>query len=82
MVKGDKLRGRMVENRYTLKKLADSIGISSASLVRKINGMTDFTVGESAKVKELLNLSNEDYLDIFFINELEYKSRNQNDFEL
>ena len=75
MVKGDKLRGRIVENRYTLQTFADSIGISSASLIRKIKGSTDFTVGESVKVKELLNLSNEDYLDIFFISELESKSR-------
>lgn len=75
MIKENKLKGKIVENRYTIKKLADAIGMSTASLRRKMNGSTDFTVGESSKVKEILNLSNEDYLDIFFISELEYKSR-------
>ena len=63
----DKLKGKIVENRYSFKKLSEEIGICEMSLRRKINNKeSEFTITESWKVKELLHLTNNEYLNIFF----------------
>lgn len=71
----NKLNGRITENGYTKKSFAKEFGITEATLRKKIKEKdNDFTISESLKVKELLNLSNSDYLEIFFDNQLELES--------
>lgn len=63
----NKLKGKITENRYSLKSLSKEIGMCETSLIRKINNKnSEFTISESWKVKELLHLTNEEYLNIFF----------------
>ena len=70
----NKLKGKITENGYTMKTLSSKIGICETSLRRKINDKSDFTLSESLKVKEILHLSSQDYLDIFFGTKLEFNS--------
>lgn len=70
----NKLKGKITENGYTIKTLATEIGICETSLRRKINDKSEFSIEESLKVKDRLNLSNQDYLDIFFGSKLEFNS--------
>ena len=70
----NKLKGKITENGYTIKTLATEIGICETSLRRKINDKSEFSISESLIVKDRLNLSNNDYLDIFFGSKLEFNS--------
>ena len=63
----NKLKGKITENRYSIKTLSKELGMCEASLSRKINNKeSEFTISESWKIKELLHLTNEEYLNIFF----------------
>lgn len=70
----NKLKGKITENGYTIKTLASEVGLCEASLRRKINDKSDFTLSETLKVKDKLNLTSQDYLDIFFGTKLELNS--------
>lgn len=70
----NKLKGKITENGYTIKTLAFDIGICEVSLRRKINNNSEFTLSETLKVKDKLNLTGQDYLDIFFGTKLEFNS--------
>lgn len=61
-----KLRGKMVENGYTVDSLATAIGIDRATLYRKMGCLKKFTVGEAQKIREVLPLTAEEFLAIFF----------------
>ncbi len=76
MVKNiNKLKGKITEGEFTMKSLAKALGMSEATIRRKINSKDgEFSVGESWETKQLLNLSMNDYLDIFFGEELELNS--------
>ena len=61
-----KLKGKIAENNYTRKKLAETIGISETSLRRKLNDLNaEFSLEESKRLKKALKLTNEEYLEIF-----------------
>lgn len=70
----NKLKGKIAENGYTIKGLASEIGLCEASLRRKLNQKSEVTIDESIKIKDKLNLSSEDYLEIFFGTKLEFNS--------
>lgn len=62
----NKLRGKMAENEFTVSKLAKGLGKSEATVRLKINSdKYEFTLSESIKIKELLNLTDAEYLEIF-----------------
>ena len=72
----NKLKGKIAENGYTMRALSKEIGMSETTLRRKINFKNqDFTIGESKKVKEKLKLTIDEYLCIFFNEELEFNAR-------
>lgn len=48
------------------EEIAVALGINIATLYRKINGESDFSLSELQKLKKLFNLSNEDIDRIFF----------------
>ena len=70
----NKLKGKITENGYTIKRLASEVGLCEASLRRKINDKAEFTLSETLKVKEKLHLTSQEYLDIFFGSKLEFNS--------
>lgn len=60
-----KLKGLMREKGMTYKDMAHCLGISSTTFVAKINKKTTFSIDETKAIKELLNLSIQEYEDIF-----------------
>ena len=72
----DKLKGKIKENRYSRVGFAKTLGMCDTTLGRKMeDAKYDFTISESLEVKEKLNLTTTEYLEIFFGNKLESKSR-------
>lgn len=55
---------------YTLEKMACELGISRTCLWNKIHGETQFYTGEAAKIKEMLKLSKNETINIFFGNDV------------
>ena len=50
-----RLKGLMAENDMSIKKLAETVGISPKSLQRKINGRTHWSFNELTAIKMHLN---------------------------
>lgn len=50
------LKAEMVRADITIKQLAMKIGITERSLRNKINGVTEFTLSESIKIKNILSI--------------------------
>ena len=62
----NKLRGKMAENEISISKLAQVLDVSDATVRYKINSdKYEFNLRESVKIKDLLNLSDNEYLEIF-----------------
>ena len=59
-----RLIGKIAENDFTKKAFAEAIGMTEPTLRRKLRGESEFTLGESAKIKEVLNLTTAEYLEI------------------
>lgn len=70
----NKLKGKIIENGYSIKTLASEIDVCEATLRRKINGDVVVSIEESLEIKAKLNLTTEDYIDIFFGSRLEFNS--------
>lgn len=61
-----KLKGKITESGYNNGTFAKAMGMTSTTLRRKINDNDyEFTIGESKKAMQLLNLTAEEYLNIF-----------------
>lgn len=61
-----KLRGRIIEKFGSQEKFAETIGISSNSLSKKMNGKTGFSQKDIVKWSELLGIEKTEYVDYFF----------------
>lgn len=61
----NKLKGKIVENGMNIEMLAETIGIDRSSLYRKLNNAEKITIGEAAKIKTALLLSDEEAFEIF-----------------
>lgn len=48
------LRGEIFKSGYSIKKLADELGMSEKTLRNKINGITDFTWPEALAIRKLI----------------------------
>jgi len=71
MTNMDKLRGKLVENRVTVDELADRMGVTRSTVYRKMSTNGDsFTVGEANKIVEILHLTSEEAVAIFFAQEV------------
>lgn len=62
----NKLKSLAVLNDMTINELAKSVGVSKATFFRKLNGESEFSQGEIAKIAEIFNLDATDIYDIFF----------------
>lgn len=60
-----KLKGKIVERDMNVESLAVLIGIDKSSLYRKLNNAEKITIGEAARIKDALELSDTDAYDIF-----------------
>ncbi len=65
VVNVNKLRGKIVENGLNVEKVATRLGMNRSTLYRKMKD-GDFTIGEARAICEILNLSIEDAVAIFF----------------
>lgn len=67
MTNVDKLKGAIVERRFTLEKVAETIGIDKSTLYRKLsNDGEDFTIKQADDITKLLGLSASEAQAIFF----------------
>lgn len=62
----EKLKEVMAYFDETFPKLAEYLGISYQALNKKVNGQSDFKLGEIIKIKERYGLSMEEIEFIFF----------------
>jgi plasmid maintenance system antidote protein VapI len=65
-VKVNKLKGKIVEKGMNVETVAKRIGIERSSMYRKLNNFEKITIGEARKLKDVLELSNEEASAIFF----------------
>ena len=66
VAKLNKFNGKMAENDYTVSMLAEALDLAEATVRYKIkSNKYEFTLSESVKIKNLWNLTDEEYLDIF-----------------
>ncbi len=66
----NELRAEIVRKGLTIPKLAELAGMSKKTLYSKIKGFTSFKQGEISKVSEILCLSDNQILSIFFNNKV------------
>lgn len=66
MVNTDLLRSKIVEKRMNVSEVAIRMGIDKATLYRRISDAQSFTIGEAAKIAEILHLTHEEAIAIFF----------------
>ena len=62
----NKLKAKMVEKGMNVETLASKINIDRSSLYRKLNNMEKITIGEANKMKEVLEMSVSEAVEIFF----------------
>jgi len=61
----NKLKGKIVEKEMNVETLASKIGLDRSSLYRKLNDCEKLTIGEVAKIKDALEMTDEDACEIF-----------------
>ena len=64
-MKLNKLKARIIEKGMSVEMLADAIGKERSTLYRKLNNFEKITIGEAAKIKVALEMTDEDAIDIF-----------------
>lgn len=64
-MKINKLKAKLVENEMNIEKLAKRLGIDKSSLYRKFNNAEKITIGEAVKIKQILDIRDEEAVDIF-----------------
>ena len=64
-MKLNKLKAKMVEKEKEQKELVKILGLSYVSISQKFNGKIKFKAEEIAKIKDFLNLTNDEVVEIF-----------------
>lgn len=62
----NKLKGKIVEKGMNVEAVAERIGVDRSSLYRKLNNFEKITIGEARRMKDVLELSDEEANAIFF----------------
>ena len=62
----NKMKGKITENGYNMKTLSKELGMCEITLRRKINNKSEITIAESLKIKDILNLTDKEYTELFF----------------
>jgi hypothetical protein len=73
MINTLKLKAKLKEKNMTQEELATKIGINASTLNQKINNTIGetLTIEEATKMSEILDISREERMDIFFVDLLE-----------
>lgn len=61
----NKLRAKIVEREMNVEELATRIGITGPTLYRKMKIPMKITIGEAIQIKDVLELTDEEALEIF-----------------
>lgn len=61
-----KLKGKMVEKGMSTEILAAELGVTRSTVYRKLSAGKKITIGEAQKIKDALDLTNEEASEIFF----------------
>lgn len=61
------LKNRMNDYRYSVRSLAESIGITRISLSKKLNNHLPFTQDEIFKISKLLDINYDQIAHYFFV---------------
>lgn len=64
-MKGQVLKGKIVEKGMNVESVASAIGISKDTMYRKINNLDSFTIREARGIANFLQLSDDDAFYIF-----------------
>lgn len=64
------LRDKIAERRTNVSELASKIGMDKATLYRRLSDSSAFTIGEVDKIVEILNLTRDEAVSIFFSHEV------------
>ena len=66
MVNVDLLRVKIAERKTNVSEVAGRMGVDKATLYRRIADSSSFTIGEVVKIVEILKLSHDEAISIFF----------------
>lgn len=66
MLKKNLLKSKMVLHGRTQRDLAKYLGMSEVAVNKKFQGVLRFNVNDIRRLKEYLNLSNDEVVEIFF----------------
>lgn len=66
-----KLKGKMVECGISQERMAEHLGINRSTLCRKMSGGgLGFTIGDVNKIIDILELTRDEVMSIFFISKV------------
>jgi hypothetical protein len=65
------LRKKIDESGYKLRFIASKLGITYQGFLKKINNETEFKASEMQILRELLNLTDAEFEQIFFTNNVD-----------
>lgn len=78
MVNVDKLKGKMVEKGFNVERLAKRIGMTRATLYRRMeNDGEDITIAEADAICKALELTGQEASIIFFNQYVAYKRQGE-----
>lgn len=63
---GNKLKAKIIERGLNVESFASLIGMDRSSLYRKLNNSQKITIEEATRIKETLEMTNEEASAIFF----------------
>ena len=61
-----KLKARILEKGYTIKSVADLMGLTAYTLGRKISGKAPMILSEAWQLMKILEIPDEEFKDYFF----------------
>lgn len=67
MIQKNILKSKLSLKEKTQKDLAKALGLSKVSVSKKVNGLLRFSLPEVKKVKDYLDLTNDEVVEIFII---------------
>ena len=67
MIQKNILKSKLSLRERTQRDLAKGMGLSEVSTNKKVNGTIKFSLNEVKKIKEYLNLTNDEVVEIFLV---------------
>ena len=67
MINSKKLKAKIVERGFTIKKLSEKISLSNYTLGQKIANKSIMNIAEVKKLIDILDIKSEEIQNIFFV---------------